>query len=129
MKTVAKWLYGCLSHMVLIVGWLWAYYIFRIKNKIEIIPITTRLKKYLFWLMNSIVVLVTGYFVYISLTAGRLYFFSGHYWDFPVLAFYKVYAVIVLVFFVTFSLILITTVTSVMLEKPLVLLTKVMMTI
>ena len=37
MKTVAKWLYGCLSHMVLIVGWLWAYYIFRIKNKVEII--------------------------------------------------------------------------------------------
>src|SRR3989339_400195 len=37
MKAVSRWLYDCLSHMVLIVGWLWAYYIFRIKNKVEII--------------------------------------------------------------------------------------------
>lgn len=63
-----------------------------------------RLKKYLFLIMNSVVVTVTGYFVFISLTAGRLFFFSGHYWDFPVPIFYKVYAVIVLVFFVIFSL-------------------------
>lgn len=64
-----------------------------------------RFKKYLFWIMNTIVVIVTGYFVYISLTAGRLFFFSGHYWDFPVPVFYKVYALIVLGFFVTFSLV------------------------
>lgn len=64
-----------------------------------------RLKKYLFWVMNTIVVFVTGYFVSISLTAGRLFFFSGHYWDFPVPVFYKAYALIVLGFFVTFSLV------------------------
>ncbi|TGK53539.1 HAMP domain-containing protein [Leptospira kanakyensis] len=64
-----------------------------------------RLKKYLFGIMNFIVVTVTGYFVYISLTAGRLFFFSGHYWDFPLPVFYKAYALIVLVFFVSFSLV------------------------
>ena len=37
MKTVTAWLYDCLSHIVLIIAWLWGYYIFRIKNKVEII--------------------------------------------------------------------------------------------
>ncbi|MCW7497199.1 HAMP domain-containing protein [Leptospira levettii] len=64
-----------------------------------------RLKKAIFWILSSVVVLVTAFFVYISLSAGRLFFFSGHYWDFPVPIFYKAYAVIVLVFFVSFTIV------------------------
>ncbi|TGN18709.1 SpoIIE family protein phosphatase [Leptospira idonii] len=61
-----------------------------------------RTRKYLFITMTSFVVIVTLYFVYISLNAGRLYFFSGHYWDFPLPQFYKFYALNVLSFFAIF---------------------------
>lgn len=64
-----------------------------------------RLKKTIFRILSAVVVLVTGYFVTISLAAGRLFFFSGHYWDFPLPVFYKAYAIIVLVFFVAFTVV------------------------
>ncbi|TGL69029.1 SpoIIE family protein phosphatase [Leptospira jelokensis] len=64
-----------------------------------------RLKKIIFRVLSAVVVFVTAYFVFISLTAGRLFFFSGHYWDFPLPVFYKAYAIIVLVFFVSFTVV------------------------
>lgn len=62
-----------------------------------------RLKKSIFRILSGVVILVTAYFVFVSFKAGRLFFFSGHYWDFPLPLFYKAYALIVLVFFVTFT--------------------------
>lgn len=63
-----------------------------------------RLKKYFFSVLCVIVVLVTACFVYLSLSTGRLFFFSGHYWDFPLPIFYKAYALIVFVFFLSFTI-------------------------
>ncbi|MFA6307293.1 MAG: lysophospholipid acyltransferase family protein [Patescibacteria group bacterium] len=37
MSSIKKWFYGRLSHIVLIVGWLWSIWIFRVRNKVEII--------------------------------------------------------------------------------------------
>ncbi|MDF3818777.1 SpoIIE family protein phosphatase [Leptospira sp. 96542] len=59
-------------------------------------------KKFLIRSMTAGVVLVTGFFVYASLHVGRLYFFSGHYWDFPLPSFYKIYALVVLFYFAIF---------------------------
>ncbi len=49
--------------------------------------------------LYSGVILMTLYFVFVSLTAGRVYYFSGHYWDFPIPTFYKIYGATLLVYF------------------------------
>lgn len=63
-----------------------------------------RLKKYLRYFQLLAITLVMGYFVVSSLSSGRYFFFSGHYWDFPMPAFYKAYAIIVMFFFLIFTL-------------------------
>jgi len=37
MRSIKKWFYGRLSHITLIVAWCWGYYIFRFKNRVEIV--------------------------------------------------------------------------------------------
>lgn len=37
MRSIKKWFYGKLSHITLIVAWLWGHYIFRIKNRVKIV--------------------------------------------------------------------------------------------
>ncbi len=53
-------------------------------------------------ILQTSVGLVVAYFMFISISAGRVYYFSGHYWDFPLPSFYRFYAIVVLTFFVIF---------------------------
>ncbi|TGN08435.1 SpoIIE family protein phosphatase [Leptospira ilyithenensis] len=64
-----------------------------------------RFRKYLFISMMAVVAVFTVSFAYISLGAGRTYFFSGHYWDFPLAKFYKLYSLAVLVYFAIFAIV------------------------
>jgi len=64
--------------------------------------IFTRVRKFLLGLMCMGVFLSTVYFVMSSLPAGKVYYFSGHYWDFPIPKFYKIFGSTLLLFFAIF---------------------------
>ncbi|GBF49241.1 stage II sporulation protein E [Leptospira ryugenii] len=49
-----------------------------------------------------IILITTLYFIFVSFPSGRVFYFSGHYWDFPVPKFYKMYGIMVVLYFVTF---------------------------
>ncbi|MBM9498824.1 SpoIIE family protein phosphatase [Leptospira sp. 201903071] len=51
--------------------------------------------------LAGVIVIFTWYF-YESLTAKRVFYFSGHYWDFQINLFYKIYSVIVILYTVIF---------------------------
>ncbi|MDZ4727167.1 MAG: SpoIIE family protein phosphatase [Leptospira sp.] len=61
-----------------------------------------RTRKIILRVLIFIVGLTTVYFITVSINSGRVYYFSGHYWDFPVPKFYKFYGLAVFLFFVIF---------------------------
>lgn len=63
-----------------------------------------KFRKYLLTILYAGVFITTVYFIMISLSAGRVFYFSGHYWDFPIPAFYKNYGAFLLLYFLIFIL-------------------------
>lgn len=55
------------------------------------------------YILYSIVAIVLAVFIYLSWDATRIYYAQSHYFDFKLATFYKVYAIIVLSYFIVFA--------------------------
>lgn len=65
-------------------------------------PVSKKIVRSIFFSALVGVIVICAWYFYESLTAKRVFYFSGHYWDFQINLFYKIYSVMILLYTVIF---------------------------